>query len=472
MSDGSRSQDRKVSGPVPLTGNDSIIEEEGSPDINGNPKARATFPRPHHLRTKSAARQSYEARGATVQTHSTQDFADFIRSTGPNNQPQPANITALPNPVKSTTSATRSNDRSQLGTSSSNRSLKVPGSPAMTSKTGLKIPSRFKAKDAKISEAGGNSDLIDFIRSGPNTGGKSGTKVDKSIAPFRTTMDSDELRVLTDKVNSAIATGSGTPASFVSRPNRASISTTATGHTFSTYNSRAPLVGNGLVTSSTAPSIVSALGGTSPGSEHSTPRLVQDSSPALSEDGRKRYRNKDIYALPSDDEEDKGEEKLPGSTKPGNLSGFVIEKNGTSAQGKAVTPAGLALDGIQFHPSSHASLDPASARPSRPTTSVGSTPGSRPGSSKPRLEMKSPGSASKAFKDMESADSSRQTRDLADLFNSAPPPGHKAGVPGLHADDEDDYGAPAPPSIGQKSGDGRDPKKNKFWKRKRHVDVA
>lgn len=402
-----------------------------------------------------------------------QDFADFIRSTGPNNQPQPANITALPNPVKNSLPPSRSGDRSRLGTSNSNTGAKARDSPAMTSRTGLRMPSRFKAKDAKGSDDSGNADLIDFIRNGPNTGAKGGVKYDKSIAPFRTTMDSDELRGLTDKVNSAIAAGSGTPASFQTRPNRASISTTATGQTFSTFNSHAPLVGrSGMVTSSTAPSIVSALGGASPQSENATPRLGRDSSPGLDNDGRKRYRNKDIYALPSDDDDDddvRGAQRS--NSKSGTFGQYLTDTNGTGTrtQDKAVAQpsraTGLALDGVHYPQSSSATLGSSSPGTSRPTTGVSlGVPGSRPGSSKPRLEMKSPGSASKVFAKQDMADSSRQTRDLADLFSSAPPPG--IGITG--SDDED--GAPAP-NVGQKAGlDGKD-KKSKFWKRKRHADL-
>ncbi|KAK1543038.1 hypothetical protein CPAR01_03671 [Colletotrichum paranaense] len=96
------------------------------------------------------------------------DFADFIRSTGPtaDNGPAPLrNVSGPPPPVKHSLDSRRIS-------SSNNRP-------------------RLQARDAAVDNREDNSDLIDFIRRGPPS--SSNPRIPRTVAPFRTTMDSDQM---------------------------------------------------------------------------------------------------------------------------------------------------------------------------------------------------------------------------------------------------------------------------------------
>lgn len=99
------------------------------------------------------------------------DFADFIRATGPagaNNGPSPLRNTA----AASVGSAKNSIDTRRVSTTSSTRA-------------------RLQARDATVDGREDHSDLIDFIRRGPD--GTGTHRIPRVVAPFRTTMDSDQL---------------------------------------------------------------------------------------------------------------------------------------------------------------------------------------------------------------------------------------------------------------------------------------
>ncbi|KAI8160022.1 hypothetical protein K4K54_008773 [Colletotrichum sp. SAR 10_86] len=99
---------------------------------------------------------------------SMNDFADFIRSTGPtaDNGPAPLrNISGPPPPVKHSLDSRRIS-------SSTNRP-------------------RLQARDAAVDNREDNSDLIDFIRRGPPSANN--PRIPRTVAPFRTTMDSDQM---------------------------------------------------------------------------------------------------------------------------------------------------------------------------------------------------------------------------------------------------------------------------------------
>lgn len=99
------------------------------------------------------------------------DFADFIRATGPaggNNGPSPLRNAA----PASISSAKNSVDTRRVSTTSSR--------------------ARLQARDPTVDSKEDHSDLIDFIRRGPADG--PGThRIPRAVAPFRTTMDSDQL---------------------------------------------------------------------------------------------------------------------------------------------------------------------------------------------------------------------------------------------------------------------------------------
>ncbi|OBR07792.1 hypothetical protein CH63R_09313 [Colletotrichum higginsianum IMI 349063] len=116
-------------------------------------------------RSKTGGPQARDAR--VPRDTAMNDFADFIRSTGPtaDNGPAPLrNVSGPAPPVKS------SHDSRHV--SSTNRP-------------------RLQARDAAVDNREDNSDLIDFIRRGPPNANN--PRIPRTVAPFRTTMDSDQM---------------------------------------------------------------------------------------------------------------------------------------------------------------------------------------------------------------------------------------------------------------------------------------
>ncbi|KAL2759016.1 hypothetical protein ACRALDRAFT_2026416 [Sodiomyces alcalophilus JCM 7366] len=112
-----------------------------------------------------------QARDARVPRESVNDFADFIRSTGPavDNSPRPV---PLANAAEKAASIKKSTDLRRLASQNKSRP-------------------RLQARDAAVDSRGDNSDLIDFIRRGPP--GAQDHRIPRNVAPFRTTMDSDQM---------------------------------------------------------------------------------------------------------------------------------------------------------------------------------------------------------------------------------------------------------------------------------------
>ncbi|OTA70467.1 hypothetical protein K449DRAFT_393464 [Hypoxylon sp. EC38] len=126
---------------------------------------------------KSRSGPAPQAREARVPRESLQDFADFIRSTGP-----PGDHSTQYN--RANTSAVRS----------------APGhvkkSASIDSRrTNLTNRSHLQARDAAVNPSSENSDLIDFIRRGPPNSNGNNPRIPRHVAPFRTTMDSDQMQM-------------------------------------------------------------------------------------------------------------------------------------------------------------------------------------------------------------------------------------------------------------------------------------
>ncbi|KAI0842660.1 hypothetical protein F5Y06DRAFT_132392 [Hypoxylon sp. FL0890] len=118
-----------------------------------------------------------QAREARIPRESLQDFADFIRSTGP-----PGDHSAQFN--RANTSAVRSAP-GHVGKSASIDSRR----------TNLTNRSHLQARDAAVNPSSESSDLIDFIRRGPPNSNGDNPRIPRHVAPFRTTMDSDQLQM-------------------------------------------------------------------------------------------------------------------------------------------------------------------------------------------------------------------------------------------------------------------------------------
>lgn len=152
---------------------------EGMNGLRANPPEPMTVPqtpstsvvkaRPgnseQHPPTSPAAksfRSQHKARDPIIERPSTRDLADFAKSTGPENPGQ------LSKPVSANSTQPK--------------------------RTNSAVP-RFQARDPVVK--GASSDLIDFIREGPpRAKGDGAHRIPRTVAPFRNTMDSDDINAL------------------------------------------------------------------------------------------------------------------------------------------------------------------------------------------------------------------------------------------------------------------------------------
>lgn len=145
-------------------------------------------------RPKIAAHQPREARS---EMESLRDFSDFIKSTGP---PQAA-AGQMPNGIKSQPNTPGAGSGRQIpnGYKSQPNTPGVVPSPvrsaysqARDSASTRRAGPRLEARPAAVPSDRQTSDLIDFIREGPPRDGSH--RISRNVAPFRTTMDSDDFR--------------------------------------------------------------------------------------------------------------------------------------------------------------------------------------------------------------------------------------------------------------------------------------
>ena len=244
------------------------------------------------------------AREPRVQTESTRDFADFIRSTGPNRE---ANIVPLLSNASQTSlhtlrsahihgaSASRgsSPDRTKSLTQSA-YGADVPPLPPMPSKS--KSKPNMQPRGAKGATQG-SADLIDFIRSGPEEEGKN--RISRTVAPFRTTMDSDQFRDLDRTSGERLSDVRGGYTNSASAPSQSIRSSQTT-----SVNSRSALLHNGAsnVNRTTHPAYSEMTPSLNKAYGIPEPTYIDGHDPPV----RKRVRNKDPYNMDflDDDEDD------------------------------------------------------------------------------------------------------------------------------------------------------------------------
>ncbi|ROV96302.1 hypothetical protein VMCG_07646 [Cytospora schulzeri] len=139
-------------------------------------------PRGPPVSTSNRARGAMpQARDARVPRESMVEFAEFIRATGP-----PGADAGPPVPLKRNLSLM--NKRTAPSPAPSSKMSADYGRPSMSSSIGR---ARLQARDATVDTSNDKSDLIDFIRRGPPSSGN--PHIPRTVAPFRTTMDSDQL---------------------------------------------------------------------------------------------------------------------------------------------------------------------------------------------------------------------------------------------------------------------------------------
>jgi hypothetical protein len=234
-----------------------------------------------------------EPRDPRVEKTSTRDFADFIRSTGPGHpqqlpasiasRPATANADSSPRPasITQTPSAKPVENLSKVA-----RSQTV--SPTTTFASSQKRASRLEARPAALPQGNKSADLIDFIREGPPHDPRDGNhRIPRTIAPFRTTMDSDEISAL----------GVVRAGATVDRDALARISVA------STQESSVPA----MSVHSSMNSRTGLLDSTNQTATRMNNQPVTPWSPSQNEDApphRKQRRVRDPYAIDSDSEEE------------------------------------------------------------------------------------------------------------------------------------------------------------------------
>lgn len=418
-----------------------LAEDRGRSGSVATTKSGRSSSRPA-VRNKSKTRTGLQAREPTVQTDSTRDFADFIRSTGPDKEPQTL-VPAL--------TTRKASVRNVNATS-------TPPLPAVSQNAGIKIKSSLQAREP-TAEKSGSSELADLIRGGPN---------DKS--PNHST------------------------ASFA-REARNSASTTAT---VATYNSRAPLVPNGNAQPaymSTTPTQNQTKA--SPASGDGRTRYRNKDPYAIDiSDEDEDDEDSDLTVLPKQGTNSLPERKQSTGPAGGSLGDFLRTNNATTA----APASGLALDGVAYNPSSYGTTLPlaqpdSTLQPAQITSTISSTSSDTTAPKKgyiPRNPYRKtsiePNSGPRSAR-MNNAVQASGTADLADfLRNSGPdvrpaPKPLSAPVPAAAssragaasagaAKREFSGGAPSPNIGGPKAGDKDKEKKGKFWQRsKRYADL-
>ncbi|KAI2640000.1 hypothetical protein GGS21DRAFT_504507 [Xylaria nigripes] len=116
-----------------------------------------------------------QARDARISRESIQDFADFIRSTGPPGESVP-----------------RTN-RPPTASSSTGQSINGMSTLKKTHSVEVRRGNKLQARDAITTSSKESSELIDFIRRGPPSINGSNPRIPRAVAPFRNTQDSDYM---------------------------------------------------------------------------------------------------------------------------------------------------------------------------------------------------------------------------------------------------------------------------------------
>ncbi|PBP17375.1 hypothetical protein BUE80_DR011855, partial [Diplocarpon rosae] len=175
-----------------------------------------------------------QARDARVDRDSISDFAEFIRSTGPANSYETA-PTRPPALNRSANGAPRNFSVSgspRVGPASS-----VPKRAASSAGR-----SKLQARDAAVPRDDSVSDLIDFVRSGPQLE-RQDHRIPRTVAPFRSTMDSDQMAgaIGGKAIDASLPDLHFSPSAFADGPDvRASKGTSLTG----SVNSQSALLGS------------------------------------------------------------------------------------------------------------------------------------------------------------------------------------------------------------------------------------
>ncbi|KAF1911481.1 hypothetical protein BDU57DRAFT_461510 [Ampelomyces quisqualis] len=333
------------------------------------------------------------AREPRIESESMRDLADFIRSTGPSpgqEKPvQPFNIGGPHSNNASSSSLTRET------------STKVNGA------RGLDTPSaKPRINMQPRSPAGlstGNDDLIDFIRQGPPSASNGRHRIPRNVAPFRTTVDSDQFDQMIG--------GHGNVESAYD----STVSTLESNHSEQTINSRTGFIPEPKVVQPAYSNEPQKLSGNM-ASNNAEPNIT-----------RTRHRVKDPYAIDLSDDEDEDQlTALPPSSQPAPPPAPAARQESLMDFLNGMDPPSNSKP--QPFMLSQETIAAAKARANASNSTLSSSnPATRNGSSttgasdahrahNPRLQARAP-----AVVDLRSS-SKTATDDLADFLRNSGPP--------------------------------------------------
>ncbi|KAK0905291.1 hypothetical protein LTR02_006508 [Friedmanniomyces endolithicus] len=454
-----------ISAAGPATAAATIGEEE---ERRAREDKRRWVSKPPPRNVSAHRKSGLMAREPRVVTDSTQDFADFIRSTGPSKaqevkpviNPASMSTTSLHslrsahiNGASSRASSVASEDRARSMTRASIQAENVPPVPPVPQKRRSSMQPRVGS-----SATNGNPELVDFIRNGPTEDGE--RRVSRAAAPSRSTMDSDQLQPLGDRINNgksqglkldtAVGPTQGPPSAKSQRSNRQTPSRTS--------------LRSSMVNGTAGQTVHPAHSG-----EPQRLAMNRPKSPAADlGSGRRQYRNKDPYAI---DMEDDDQDLLTALPKNSRQEESLVDFLNNNQPPKNNAPRPLVIGGgaqarntmnrarvssmnslrsanaeanakgrtAQSTSGPHSGA-PGSARPgSGPGTPTSGNRSSGPSVSRPKLEARSPGEASRdkpGAGGFGSFSKEPSTKDLADFLKNSGP--------------DDDKTAPAP-NVGRHS---------------------
>jgi hypothetical protein len=397
---------------------------------------RRSISKPPPRNTSTHRRSGLMAREPQVMTASTRDFADFIRSTGPDREQEVKRIHTSRSAVS--LQSLRNSGRSQsVGAGSVHSERERTKSMTQTTMMAENIPPvpRMPASEATRTSSGrvptlqarsatgaasGNKDLINFIRDGPDEEGSH--RISRSVAPFRNTMDSDQF----------VEMGNDFASRAPSKPS-------------TDVNGVSPQHGR---STSTIPSQPTPVHRTVPSMSESAPsqRLAVAAEPE-GDLTRKRYRNKDPYAIPSDSEDEADDEQIltalprknqrpkeeslvdflrnnepPTNNAPRPISGAAATANINKARQQGTTAADPPSAPCTKSFQSQSNSGPQPTSPSFAPSNVNSTPRA----TGPKLEARGAGAPRKTIPRGNAgarlgAYEQSNTGDLADFLRSSGP---------------------------------------------------
>ena len=304
-----------------------------SPNVVNGGSSRPSF------NISSGPSNKPEPKDARGEDASIRDFADFIRNTGPE---QVKTLPKLPSSSGSTNAkkALSGSDK-KASPASKVASAKLAKSPAPApvlsgKKSEIKAArksatgARLQAREAAIKRSDQSSDLIDFIRQGPPADHAVGAhRIPRNVAPFRTTMDSDELQ--------ALGHGRGRDTSSLTSTQDSLLNTRSIQ---SSINSR-----TGLIDSPSRSNTKPTFNPTS----HPSPvqhKPMRSNSPPPGQPIRKQRRVKDPYAIDTDSED----EGMANTPKPRHAEESMLDFLNSTAPPANNAPARIvvksAFDGI------------------------------------------------------------------------------------------------------------------------------